>query len=200
MKKVFWTGKLSPSLWLIVNTGSALAWVTGNARNTSAMKQRHRNGYNGVYSDYVSRYDELGLDHFNKISTKLLEKVGISGKEVLDLGCGTGVLSLLALEKGAAKMVCSDISKTMIDQCRAKIALKGYSDKIIEFREMDAESLPLSDNSVDVIISSMVLGMIPDQAKAVAEMTRVLRPGGTIAISTQGPGYFMEAIEALLKQ
>ena len=198
MKKVFWTGKLSPSLWLIVNAGSALAWVTGNARNISAMKQRHRDGYNGVYTDYVSRYDELGLDHFNKISTAFLEKVGVNGKEVLELGCGTGALSILALEKGAAKMVCSDISKKMIDQCRAKIASKGYSEKIIEFREIDAESLPLSDNSVDVVISSMVLGMIPDQAKAVAEMTRVLRPGGTIAIATQGPEYYKEAIMALL--
>lgn len=199
MTTVFWTGKLSPSLRLIVNISGALSWFTGTVRNTSAMKQRLRNGYNGVYSDYVSRYDELGLNHFNKISTQLLEKVDISGKEVLDLGCGTGILSLLALEKGAAKMLCSDISKNMIDQCRTKIAAKGYSDKIIEFHEIDAESLPFGDSSVDVVISSMMLGMIPNQSKAVAEMTRVLRPGGTIAISTHGPGHYMEAIEAGLK-
>lgn len=199
MKTVFWTGKLSPPLKLIVNTSALLAWFTGAARNTSAMKQRLRNGYNGVYSDYVSHYDELGLNHFNKISTQLLEKADIRGKEVLDIGCGTGILSLLALEKGAAKMVCSDISKNMIDQCRAKIASKGYSDKVIEFHENDAESLPFADNSVDVIISSLMLGFLPDQSKAVAEMTRVLRPGGTIAISTHGPNYFIEAIEGLLK-
>jgi ubiquinone/menaquinone biosynthesis C-methylase UbiE len=199
MRTLFWTGKISFPLRLMVNTASFIAWITGNARNTSAMKHRMKNGYNGEYSDYIHRYDELGSSHYAKISKKLIEKVNCSGKEVIDVGCGTGILSVIALEKGAAKMTCVDISRLMLEKCKAKIIAEGYSDNLIKFYEADAERLPFDDKCCDVVLLNMVLGMIPNQQATITELARVLRPNGTIALSTHGPGHYMEAVEAGLK-
>ena len=179
--------------------GSLIAWITGNGRNTSLMKQRMKNGYNGEYSEYIHQYDELGSSHYTKISKQLIEKVDCNGKDVIDVGCGTGILSLTALENGASKMVCVDISKLMLGKCKEKIAAEEYDDEIIQFHEADAERLPFDDSSFDVVLFNMVLGMIPNQQATITELVRVLRPNGTIALSAHGPNHYMEAIEGLLK-
>lgn len=199
MPTLFWTGQLSFPSKLIVNMGSVIAWITGNARNTSAMKQRMKNGYNAKYSDYVHRYDELGASHYVRISRQLMEGIDCTGKEVIDVGCGTGILSLIALEKGAAKMVCVDISTEMLEKCKAKITKEKSRGVLIEFHEADAEKLPFNENSYDVVLSNMVLGIVPNQLKTITELTRVLRSGGIIALSTHGPTHYMEAIEYSVK-
>jgi ubiquinone/menaquinone biosynthesis C-methylase UbiE len=199
MPTLFWTGKISLPLKLVVNMGSLIAWITGNARDTFAMKQRIKNGYNGEYSDYIRHYDELGSSHYEKISKKLIEKVNCSGKEVIDVGCGTGILSLIALEKGPSRLTCVDMSKSMLEKCKAKIITAGYGDELIKFHEVEAERLPFDDNCFDVALSNMVLGMIPNQQATITELARVLRPNGIIALSTHGPGHYMEAIAAGLK-
>jgi ubiquinone/menaquinone biosynthesis C-methylase UbiE len=199
MPTLFWTGKLSLPSKLVVNMGSLIAWITGNARDASAMKQRVKKGYDGAYSDYVHRYDELGSSHYEKISKKLIEKVNCRDKEVIDVGCGTGILSLIALKKDPAKMTCVDVSKLMLEKCKAKIVAEGYSDELIQLHEAEAETLPFDDNCYDVALSNMVLGMIPNQQATITELARVLRPNGVIALSTHGPGHYMEAIGAGLK-
>jgi len=183
----------------MLNMGSLLAWITGNARDTSAMKQRMKSGYNGKYSDYIHRYDELGLSHYVKISKKLIEKVDCKGKKVIDVGCGSGILSLIALKESVAKMTCVDISKLMLEKCKAKIVAEGYGDELIDLHEADAERLPFDDNSFDVVLSNMILGLVPNQQATIMELTRVARPGGTIAISAHGPAHYMEASEACVK-
>ena len=199
MPTLFWTGKISLPLRIMINMGSIIAWVTGNARNTSAMKEKMKNGYDGKYSDYIHKYDEMGLSHYAEISKKLIEKVDCSGKEIVDIGCGTGILSLISLEKGAAKITCVDMSKLMLDKCKKKIIAAGYNDDVISFHEADAERLPFADNTYDVVLLNMVLGMVPNQQATLIELTRVLRPGGCIALSSHGPAHYMEAIESLIK-
>lgn len=125
MPTLFWTGKISLPLRLMVNMGSIIAWITGNARDSSAMKERMKDGYNGKYSDYVNKYDELASYHYEKISNTLIQKIDCNGKEVVDVGCGTGILSFIALEKGASKMSCVDISKLMLEKCREIVLLRG---------------------------------------------------------------------------
>lgn len=199
MPSVFWTGKLSPSMKLMVNISNVLAWLTGNARDTAAMKQRMKLGYEGAYTDHVTRYDELGMGHYAKVARELLEGVDLRDKEVLDVGCGTGVLSLLALEQGAAKVVCGDLSEYMLDQCRTKATAEGYSANRVDFRQLDAESLPFDDSSFDAVVSGMVLGLVPNQEGIVTEMTRVLHPSGTLALSTHGPDHYFEANDAAFR-
>jgi len=195
MATIFWTGKLSPKTKLMANFSNALAWITGNARDVVAMKERIKRGYEGAVTDDVTRYDEVGLQHFTKISRALLEGTDLHGKAVLDIGCGTGILSLLALEQGCAHVVCADLSEYMLSQCRKKANTLGYGPDRIDFRQLDAESLPFESNSFDAVISGMVLGFVPNQKSTVAEMVRVLKPGGVLAISTHGPTFYYEAIE-----
>jgi len=199
MPSIFWTGRLSPLLKMMVNFSNVIAWITGNARDTAAMRQRIKNGYNRTVTDDVTRYDEVGIEHYTKISQVLLEKISLRGKTVLDIGCGTGILSFLALQRNAAKVVCGDISEYMLGQCEKKANALGYKSNEIEFRQFEANSLPFGKNTFDIVMSGMVLGLIPNQKDAVAEMIRVLKPGGTIGIATHGPELYFEACETTFK-
>ncbi len=196
MPRVFWSGKLSFPMKLIVNTSNALAWIIGNTRDTLSMKKRIKSGYEGATSDHVTKYDKLGLKFQTKAATALLEGIDLTGKICLDVGCGTGVLSLLALKQGAAKVVCGDISEYMLSQAREKATPHEYGTVRIDFRQLDAESLPFEDGSFDVVLSSMSFGLFPDQREALAEMVRVLRPGGYLALGAHGPEHYWEAIDA----
>ncbi len=199
MPTLLWTGTISFPLRLMLNMGNIIAWITGNARDSSAMKRRMKGGYNGEYSDYVRQYDKSASFHYEKISDSLMQNIDCRGKKVVDVGCGTGILSLNALEKGAAKLDCVDLSRFMLEKCREKIIAKGYSAELISFHEGDAERLPFNDATYDVVLFNMVLGMIPNQQEAIIELARILRPGGTIALSAHGPAYYREAIEAGVK-
>jgi len=59
MPSVFGTGKLSPLLKIMVDFSNVIAWITGNARDTGAINQQIKNGYNGTYTDDITRYDIL---------------------------------------------------------------------------------------------------------------------------------------------
>ncbi|TFG92415.1 MAG: class I SAM-dependent methyltransferase [Syntrophobacterales bacterium] len=196
MPTIFWTGKLSLPMMLMVNANNILAWLTGNIRDTAAMKNRIKQGYDGAFSEHVTRYDELGEEFQMKAATAQLEGMDLQGKEILDVGSGTGIMSLLALQRGAAKVVCGDISTYMLEVGRTKAEKQGYGADRIDFRQLDAESLPFEDASFDVVMTGMMLGLLPDQGKAVTEMIRVLRPGGLLAIGAHGPEHYWEACDA----
>jgi ubiquinone/menaquinone biosynthesis C-methylase UbiE len=74
-----------------------------------------------------------------------------------------------------------------------------YGKDKIDFRQMDAETLPYESNGFDLVISQMVLAFVPNQNKMISEMTRVTRLGGSIVIVTQGPEQLREAIEAFIQ-
>ncbi len=199
MPTVFWTGKLSLPMKLLVNANNVVAWLTGKASDAAAMKERVRQGYEGTFSDHVTRYDELGEQFQKKAATAQLEGVDLQGKVVLDVGCGTGVISLLALEKGAAQVVGGDISNCMLEVARRKAARDGYSGGRIAFKQLDAESLPFEDGSFDFVVTGMTLGLLPDPAKAVFEMVRVLRRGGLLSVGAHGPEHYWEACDATFR-
>jgi len=180
---------------LMVNANNILAWLTGNARDAAAMKERVMKGYDGAFSDHVSGYDELGTEFQTKAAQEQLTGVDLQGKLVLDVGCGTGVISMLALQKGAAKIVCGDISQYMLDVGRSKAITRGYAERM-EFRQLDAESLPFEGGGFDLVMSGITLGLLPNPEGAVSEMVRILRPGGFLSLSGHGPEHYWEACEA----
>jgi ubiquinone/menaquinone biosynthesis C-methylase UbiE len=87
----------------------------------------------------------------------------------------------------------------MLEQCRRKAIAKGYSKDQIDFRQLDAESIPFDNNSFDAIISGMMYGLVPNQQRVLSEMVRVLKPNGVVAISAHGPEYYYEAIDAAFR-
>jgi len=174
----------------------AYAWLMGEV-DAKKMKRRVKLGYEGFWHDYLSRYDELGLKHYIRIAETLLEGVDVKGKRVLDVGCGTGILSLLVLSKGASQVTGIDFSHYMVMRAKDKAEKFGYNEKQADFYEADAEQLPFKDNSFDCVVSNMMIGLVLDQKKAIDEMVRVTRPGGNIAVSTHGYQQYWEAVEVI---
>jgi ubiquinone/menaquinone biosynthesis C-methylase UbiE len=106
------------------------------------------------------------------------------GQRVLDVGCGTGIVARLAAEAvGPEGSVAGlDVEPGMLAVARSAAAGAG-----IEWIEASAESIPLPDESVDVVLCQMSLQFVPDRARAVTEMRRVLVPGGRIVLDVPGP-------------
>jgi ubiquinone/menaquinone biosynthesis C-methylase UbiE len=107
------------------------------------------------------------------------------GGTALDVGSGPGnVTASLARAAGPGGLALGvDISKAMLAR-----AVRAESGPQVGFIRADAQRLPLRDNTVDAVVSLAVLQLIPDPAAALAEMARVLRPGGRLAIMVPTAG------------
>jgi len=112
---------------------------------------------------------------------------------LLDVGCGTGALACVALEKGAAGVVCGDIAALMLMKAKQKAVAVNEA---YTFCQLDADGLPYRDDSFDAVISGMTFGTLPNQKLALDEMVRVVKPGGLVCIGAHGPEHYWEAIDA----
>jgi SAM-dependent methyltransferase len=101
------------------------------------------------------------------------------GTKVLDVACGTGNLSLPAARAGAT-VTGVDIAANLLEQGRARASAEGLA---IEFDEGDAEQLPYADASFDVVASMFGAIFAPRPERVAAELIRVCRPGGQIAMA-----------------
>ena len=102
-----------------------------------------------------------------------------AGAQVLDVGCGTGAQSrTLARRPGVGQVVGLDQLDLFLD--RARDLAKDIPN--LRFERSDAHTLPCADASIDVVVLHTVLTHVADAARAIAEVYRVLKPGGTMAI------------------
>jgi len=195
MSRVFWSGKLTVPMKLLIEANNFLAMITGSFKDYAGMKERVRLGYEGEYSNHVSKYDELGYHLQDKSARIQLGEMQFDGMKVLDVGCGTGALAHVANEKGAKSVVCGDISSFMLKEAKKK------KEEGLDFRfcQLDAEHLPYRDGSFDAVISGMTFGTLPKQKEAIAEMVRVVKTGGLVCIGAHGPEHYWEAIDATLR-
>lgn len=117
----------------------------------------------------------------------------------LDVGCGNGAFSELLFKQADAYRVDGiDPSEGLLETARAR--LEGYP---AFMAQGDAQSLPYEDNQFDASVMALVINFIPDPAKAVAEMVRVTKPGGSVSSyiwDIEGGGFTMEPIRDALKQ
>ena len=105
------------------------------------------------------------------------------GMAVLDLGSGAGFDCFLAARKvgPAGKVIGIDMTKEMIE--RAKLNAEKLGTKNVEFILSDIEKMPISDSSIDIIITNCVVNLTPDKSETFREAHRVLKAGGRIYLS-----------------
>ena len=109
-----------------------------------------------------------------------------AGEQVLDLACGTGLVSVAAAESvgPAGRVLGTDLSERMVEAARERAARRGLPQ--LAFARMDAEQLALPDAGFDLALCALGLMYMPDPARALREMRRVLRPGGRVALAVWG--------------
>lgn len=136
-------------------------------------------GYTAEELGTVPAGANLGLGCGNPLALASISP----GETVLDLGSGAGFDAFLAAGRvgPGGKVIGVDITPEMVEQARANAEKGCYTN--VEFRLGDIEALPVEDGSVDLVISNCVLNLVPDKARAFAEIARVLKPGGRVAIS-----------------
>ncbi len=99
--------------------------------------------------------------------------------DALDAACGTGRHTVYLAERGH-RVIGIDATVEMLEKARARVP--G-----VDLRQGDLESLPLDDASVDLAVCALALSHLPDPTKAIAELARVLRPGGRLILSDLHP-------------
>ncbi|HEY94764.1 MAG TPA: class I SAM-dependent methyltransferase [Dehalococcoidia bacterium] len=120
------------------------------------------------------------------------------GQSVLDVGCGTGWCTIAAanLLGNQGKIVGVDIADNLLVLARNKTVTAGISN--VEYYLGNAEDLDFTDNSFDVVLSSLVIFFLSDINKALSEWYRVLKPGGTVAISSFGETLYQPNMQMLM--
>ena len=160
---------------------SAIAKATQTSKEFDELKTRLKTTWMTGDYDIFSRYMEKDAEQF-------FRRLGVTpGTRLLDVGCGAGQLALIAARAGAQVTGC-DIATNWIEQARARAATERLE---ITFEEGDAESLPYEDAQFDAVVSLVGAMFAPRPDLVAAELTRVCRPGGVIAMANWTPVGFI---------
>ena len=118
------------------------------------------------------------------------------GMKVLELGCGTGDMwkGHEDLIKSCSKLVLSDFSEGMLENAKTNIG----SDANVEYRVIDIQNIPFEAESFDVVIANMMLYHVPDMARGLSEVRRVLKTGGAFYCATFGEHGIVEYLAKTL--
>jgi arsenite methyltransferase len=159
------------------------------AREPNAHYHFHRGP---AYAHDFLGYDADELAALPRISTERFAGVGnplaigpvASGSTVLDHACGGGMDLLLAAHRVApsGRAIGVDMTPGMV-RTATEAARQAGLDEIVEIHQGFYESLPLPDASVDVVISNGVLNLAPDKRAVLEEVSRVLKPGGSLYLA-----------------
>ena len=136
-------------------------------------------GYCGEELALIPEGSNLGLSCGNPTAIAGLK----DGEVVLDLGSGAGFDCFIAASKvgPSGKIIGVDMTPQMLEKARENARKGGFGN--VEFRLGEIENLPVADNSVDVVISNCVINLSTHKARVFSEISRVLKPGGRIAVS-----------------
>jgi SAM-dependent methyltransferase len=119
-----------------------------------------------------------------------------AGERVLDVAAGNGNATLAAARRWC-DVVSTDYVPALLERGRARASADGLP---VHFEPADAENLPYTDHSFDVVLSTFGVMFTPDQEKAAAEMARACKPGGRIGLANWTPTSFIGELFKLMGQ
>lgn len=165
-----------------MTTNQTIDTATGQAAPAELSTERVRS----IFSTIAKKYER-----FNAVSSFGAYKRWLAGMmaqapishddEVLDIAGGTGdVTFAVARAKRPARILCTDLVPEMLEVARAHRADGEGGEVPIEFAVVDAQAIPYEDESFDCITMAYGIRNMPDRARALSEMHRVLRPGGSL--------------------
>lgn len=130
-----------------------------------------------------AEYERHMLSELAKVRDRVLDNSELqAGETLLDVGCGEGLIAFGALERDASEVVFSDISASLLEECRDLAAAAGLSDRCRFLKAPATELGEIEDESVDVVTTRSVLIYVKEKDRAFSEFHRVLRPGGRISL------------------
>lgn len=160
---------------------SAVAIETRTNSDSDELKTRLKTTWMSGNYDFFSRFMEKDAEVF-------FRRLGVApGTRLLDVGCGAGQLALIAARAGAKVTGC-DIATNWIEKARARAAAERLD---VNFEEGDAEALPYDDAQFDAVVSLVGAMFAPHPDLVAAELARVCRPGGMIAMANWTPSGFI---------
>jgi SAM-dependent methyltransferase len=161
-----------------------------NPSVNSEIKAKHR----AMWA--LGDYPAVATEVVSALGTALVEASGIKeGDRVLDIAAGSGNAAIPAAKAGA-QVTAADLTPELFEQGRRLAEQAGVS---VAWREADAEDLPFGDGSFDAAISCVGIMFAPNHQASADEMVRVLRPGGTIALSNWTPEGFIGQMFSTMK-
>ncbi|MFT3765029.1 MAG: methyltransferase domain-containing protein [Minicystis sp.] len=143
-----------------------------------------------AYDRSATAYDQTAGGIYLRALWSLLPYANVAPlPAILDIGCGTGInlLEMARVLGPCRKLVGVDLSPGMLSVARRKAVSAGLP---AAFMIGDAEALELPDSSFDLVVCNSAYHWFPDRARAIKEMSRVLKPGGQLILTTlAAPGY-----------
>jgi SAM-dependent methyltransferase len=150
-----------------------------------------------TYAATADHFDDAALSFWDRFGHQTVDRIGLRpGDRVLDACCGTGASALPAahLVGAAGQVVGLDLAEPALVLARAKARAQGLTN--VEFRAVDVEHTGLPSEAFDAVVCVFGVFFLPDMAAAVAEMWRLVRPGGVLAITVWGPEWLEPATTA----
>ena len=139
-----------------------------------------------IFDGAAPVYDQIGPQFFSHYGRRLVEVTEIPAESrVLDVATGRGAVLFPAAERVGpeGEIIGIDLSETMVQETARKINQLTLF-KMMEVRQMDAEYLDFPDDSFDYVLCGFAIFFFPQLWQALGEFIRVLKPGGTVCVST----------------
>ena len=147
-----------------------------------------------TYAAAADHYTRQALSFWDRFGAATISRLPLDpGRAVLDLCCGAGASAIPAARAvgPSGRVLGIDVAAPMLELARSRAAREGLAN--VEFRQGDATAAPLPDAGYDAVVCVFGVFFVPDITAFTARMWRLVRPGGTLAVTTWGPGLFEPA-------
>jgi ubiquinone/menaquinone biosynthesis C-methylase UbiE len=164
---------------------------------TTSRRDELKAATSAAYEAAADHFDDAPLAFWQRYGERTVDRVALQpGEQVLDACCGTGASALpaAAVVGPSGSVLGIDLSEPLLERGRAKAAAAGLDN--VEFRTGDMENTGLASGAFDAVVCVFGIFFVADMTAAIAELWRLVRPGGRLAVTVWGPRIFEPATTA----